>query len=53
MRCEHIRDHDTLQTQDDDSTMQRTQIPPFDEISLNRLEGFDGHDGCDGRGDEF
>jgi hypothetical protein len=53
MRCERIRDQDTLRTQDHDSTMQRTQIPPLDEISLNRLECFDGHDGCDGRGVEF
>jgi len=27
------RDQDTLRTQDDDSTMQRTQMPPLDEIS--------------------
>jgi len=65
MHCERIRDQDTLWTQDDDSTMQRTQIPPLDEISLNRLEscdvfdgfdgydGRDGYDGYDGRGVEF
>jgi hypothetical protein len=53
MGCERIRDQDTLRTQDDDSTMQRTQSPPLDEISLNRSEGFNGHDGCEDRGDEF
>jgi len=59
MRCKRIRDQDTLWTQDDDSTMQRTQTPPLDEISLNRLEDCDscdrrdGFDGCDGGSDEF
>jgi len=56
MRCERIRDQDTLRTQDYDSTMQRTQMPPLDEISLNRSEacdGWDGWDGCDGHGVEF
>ena len=59
MRCERIRDQDTLRTQDDDSTMQRTQMPPLDAISLNRLEacdgcdGRDGCDGCNGHGIEF
>jgi len=50
MRCERIRDRDTLRTHDDDSKMQRTQMPPLDEISLNRLEACDG---CDGHGIEF
>jgi hypothetical protein len=35
MRCEHVRDQDTLRTQDDDSTVQT--MLPLDEISLNRL----------------
>jgi len=52
MRCEWIRDHDSVQTQDDDSTVQ-TMLPLY-EISLNRDEscnvsdGCDGLDGCDG-----
>jgi hypothetical protein len=33
MCCEPIWSQDTLRTQDDYSTMQRTQIPPLDEIS--------------------
>jgi hypothetical protein len=33
MRCECIRDQDTLQTQDEDSTMQRIQMPPLHEMS--------------------
>jgi hypothetical protein len=45
--------------------MERTQMPPLDEISLNRLgscdgsygsdgcDGLDGFDVCDGRSDEY
>jgi len=39
MRCKCIQDQDTLRTQDDDSTMQRTQIPPLDAISHSSAEG--------------
>ena len=55
MRYEIIRDQDTLRTQDNDSTMQRTETPPLDKISLYRLEdcngcnGRNGHNGYDGR----
>jgi hypothetical protein len=51
MRCERIRDQDTLRTQDDDSTVQT--MPPLNEISLNCIERFEGRNGCNGRGDEF
>jgi len=39
MRCERIRDQDALRTPDDDSTMQRTQILPLDEISHSTAKG--------------
>jgi len=51
MHCKRIQDHDTLRTHDHDSTMQRTQMPPLDEISLNRLGSWDGWDGWDGYDD--
>jgi hypothetical protein len=56
MCCEPIRDQDTQRTEDDDSTMQKAQMPPFDDISLNCLEscdGCDGFDGCDGHSGGF
>jgi hypothetical protein len=59
MCCECIWYQLTLQTHHDESTMQRTQMPPLDEISLNCSEDCDrcndpnDFDGCDGRSVEF
>jgi len=51
MCCNPIRDQHTLRTQDNDSPMHRSQMPPLNGISLNCLEdsdGCDGDHGCDG-----
>jgi hypothetical protein len=59
MRGHRVPDRDTLGTQDDDCTMQRTQMPPPDAISLKHFEdcdscnGRDGLNGCDDSVDVF